>query len=231
MALKVASIRLKRNPAPWYLFKGAGKKVSLVFYICAAFFGVKIVAQKNGLLIKPLWSVASEQPDKATTVNNKVLVVPRRELDSTKQKTIPIQSLPPELQGNGSSEDAIRLIAECLAAYRDSFATVEACVGQVDYAVEGRHFQFNATKPSGGRDVAYNGYVRSLQVCFKVLGYYSGRTDGDLASLTDAVIHYQKDKHLKPDGIVGHQTWSIIKADVRKALIDNHETPQLSEGS
>ena len=49
--------------------------------------------------------------------------------------------------------------------------------------------------------------VKQLQTLLKALGYYLGRIDGDFGTGTEkAVIQYQKDNSLTPDGKVGKAT-------------------------
>lgn len=56
-----------------------------------------------------------------------------------------------------------------------------------------------------------NNYVMTLQDALISLGYLSGPIDGVFGNKTkQAVISYQKEKKLLPDGIVGCATWQSI---------------------
>lgn len=60
-------------------------------------------------------------------------------------------------------------------------------------------------KGSRGEDVLH------LQTRLQALGYDPGRSDGIFGEKTRAaVIRFQQDKELKPDGIVGAKTWNAI---------------------
>ncbi|MBD2577238.1 peptidoglycan-binding protein [Oscillatoria sp. FACHB-1406] len=53
--------------------------------------------------------------------------------------------------------------------------------------------------------------VRSLQQRLRSLGYYRGAIDGSFeAGTKDAVIRFQRDRGLPPDGIVGEQTFAAL---------------------
>lgn len=53
--------------------------------------------------------------------------------------------------------------------------------------------------------------VRSLQQRLRSLGYYRGAIDGSFNTGTkDAVIRFQRDRGLPPDGIVGEQTFAAL---------------------
>jgi len=61
-------------------------------------------------------------------------------------------------------------------------------------------------KGSKGSDVS------EVQELLRDLGYYSGRIDGDFGEITQrAVIRFQKDQGLLPDGIVGKKTYKALQ--------------------
>ncbi len=54
--------------------------------------------------------------------------------------------------------------------------------------------------------------VREVQALLRDLGYYSGKIDGDFGEITQrAVIRFQKDQNLRPDGIVGKKTYKALQ--------------------
>lgn len=54
--------------------------------------------------------------------------------------------------------------------------------------------------------------VANMQMRLKAGGYFYGEADGNFGKDTEAaVIRFQKANNLKPDGIVGEQTWALIK--------------------
>ena len=57
--------------------------------------------------------------------------------------------------------------------------------------------------------------VELLQSTLKELGYYTGAIDGMFGQITqNAVIRFQKDYNLTPDGIVGTNTWNALQSQV-----------------
>ncbi len=52
-----------------------------------------------------------------------------------------------------------------------------------------------------------------VQQALKAAGYYNGVVDGKLGNRTKvAISKFQKDNGLKPDGIIGEKTWSMLKS-------------------
>ena len=61
--------------------------------------------------------------------------------------------------------------------------------------------------------------VEFLQNILQQLGYYTGRIDGIFGSITrNAVINYQRQNSLTPDGIVGPNTWNSLKPYINGGL-------------
>ena len=58
----------------------------------------------------------------------------------------------------------------------------------------------------------YGNDVANMQMRLKAAGYLLGNADGIFGPITKAaVLAFQKDNNLKQDGIVGGQTWALIK--------------------
>jgi biopolymer transport protein ExbD len=71
----------------------------------------------------------------------------------------------------------------------------------------------HVTVPAGGNlSVGDNGsQVTELQKALTQLKYYNGKVDGDFGTGTEAaVVAFQNDHNLKPDGIVGSKTADAI---------------------
>ncbi|MEZ0227261.1 MAG: peptidoglycan-binding protein [Planctomycetota bacterium] len=69
-------------------------------------------------------------------------------------------------------------------------------------------------KGSGGR--GQDGYVKALRKNLRKHGY-NVKTKGDFGKgLNRVVKDFQRDHHLKPDGIVGKKTWKKLKAKPKK---------------
>ncbi len=68
--------------------------------------------------------------------------------------------------------------------------------------------------------------VRQLQLALKSLGYDPGGVDGQFGSHTEsAVKHFQQDKGIAADGIVGTITWrNIDEADHNEPVLQNGST-------
>ena len=57
-----------------------------------------------------------------------------------------------------------------------------------------------------------------IQQALKNAGYYDGTVDGKIGPGTrDAVKAFQRDNGLKPDGVVGRQTWGKLKTHLSGA--------------
>ncbi len=56
-----------------------------------------------------------------------------------------------------------------------------------------------------------------IQKCLASVGAYTADTyDGEMRSTYDALVRYQTQNGLKPDGILGKRTWNSIKGAIRK---------------
>ena len=68
--------------------------------------------------------------------------------------------------------------------------------------------------------------VRQLQLALKELGYDPGAVDGKFGSNTEsAVKHFQQDRGISADGIVGPITWrNIDEADQSEPTLRNGST-------
>ena len=63
------------------------------------------------------------------------------------------------------------------------------------------------------RQGMYGPDVANMQMRLKSAGYLLGKADGIFGPITKAaVLAFQKDNNLKEDGIVGGETWALIKA-------------------
>lgn len=52
----------------------------------------------------------------------------------------------------------------------------------------------------------------TVQRALQKAGYYKGAIDGKVGSGTKAaIVDFQKDKGLKADGLIGQQTWNLLK--------------------
>ncbi|MFY7832437.1 MAG: peptidoglycan-binding domain-containing protein, partial [Pseudanabaena sp.] len=57
--------------------------------------------------------------------------------------------------------------------------------------------------------------VAELQQLLQSKGFYSGKIDGDFgAGTTNAVLKFQKENGLVPDGIVGSSSWAKLRVVV-----------------
>ncbi len=91
--------------------------------------------------------------------------------------------------------------------------------GTVDDPYTERTLRLNAS----GSDVA------NAQMRLKSAGYLFGKADGIFGKDTkEAVIRLQKDYNLKPDGIIGPQTWAVIKtlsvSSAEPTVVDGNNT-------
>lgn len=75
----------------------------------------------------------------------------------------------------------------------------------------------NTTSRSDLRTGSAGEDIKLLQIQLKKLDYYSGIPDGKFGATTrNAVIQFQQDKGLLPDGIAGSQTRKLIKKETLK---------------
>lgn len=71
------------------------------------------------------------------------------------------------------------------------------------------------------RQGSHGAWVLDLQNQLTRLGYTLGRQDGAFGSRTlAAVVAFQADNHLTPDGIVGDRTWAALEAAERRPMRD-----------
>lgn len=57
---------------------------------------------------------------------------------------------------------------------------------------------------------------KSIQTALKNAGFYSGTIDGKIGRKTkEAIKEFQKANGLKPDGIVGKQTWTKLQKNLQ----------------
>lgn len=74
--------------------------------------------------------------------------------------------------------------------------------------------------------------VTKLQKALEILGYYSGRIDGDYgAGTTNAVLAFQKDNKLEADGVAGTNTVKSIFGSVGKASTATTSTSAAASSS
>ena len=87
------------------------------------------------------------------------------------------------------------------------------------YITTGSHSQVNKQSeidklgdaPGAMRIGDSNSDVKKLQQALKILGYYSGKLDGDYGDgTTKAVMEYQGDHNLQADGVAGKDTVTSI---------------------
>ncbi len=77
-------------------------------------------------------------------------------------------------------------------------------------------------------------HVRELKIKMALLGFYRGVINGIYDELVhDAVIRFQKQFGLEPDGIVGPATWKAINntLDLPNVLVNAIKRPTLSKGA
>ena len=56
-----------------------------------------------------------------------------------------------------------------------------------------------------------------VQLALKNAGYYQGTVDGKIGAKTKkAISNFQRDNKLKSDGVVGRQTWNLLKSHLEK---------------
>jgi putative chitinase len=77
--------------------------------------------------------------------------------------------------------------------------------------------QLSGAQGSGGRPVLHRGArgdaVTELQQLLRKAGFAAVAVDGDFGAGTEvAVVRFQSDHNLTPDGIVGEQTWAKLSA-------------------
>lgn len=109
-----------------------------------------------------------------------------------------------------------------------------ASEGQGQSSVPSDDKQFGETFPTLKRG-SKGEYVTLLQTKLIQKGYDLGKwgADGDFGSQTEkAVITFQKDNELTPDGVVGEKTWKALNGDSKQilyAVTIKHLTKQQTE--
>jgi len=89
---------------------------------------------------------------------------------------------------------------------------VESRIESVEMVVPEQKSTITATKPS----------VEEIQRALKGAGLYQGKIDGILGSKTKkAIVDFQTQNNLKPDGKVGPKTWDKLKAYLNTAASTN----------
>lgn len=106
-----------------------------------------------------------------------------------------------------------RTQAAVITFQRDKALLQDGIVGPVTAAALNRALVLPAYLKMGSRGPEVN----VLQTFLKQFGYDPGPIDGIFGSQTrDAVISFQRDYGLLPDGIAGPQTWTAIDKAVRR---------------
>jgi peptidoglycan hydrolase-like protein with peptidoglycan-binding domain len=63
-----------------------------------------------------------------------------------------------------------------------------------------------------GEIIRVNASVADVQQALKNAGYYNGTVDGKLGPMTrQSIMKFQESKNLKADGIIGRQTWELLR--------------------
>ena len=97
---------------------------------------------------------------------------------------------------------------------------------------EAKQYEGTIDDPYKERTLKMNMYgsdVANAQMRLKAAGYLFGNADGIFGADTkEAVIKLQKDYNLKPDGIIGPMTWSVIKvlnvSNAEQVVVDENKT-------
>ena len=101
------------------------------------------------------------------------------------------------------------------------------------YITTGSHSQVNKQSeidklgdaPGAMRIGDSNSDVKKLQQALKILGYYSGKLDGDYGDgTTKAVMEYQGDHNLQADGVAGKDTVTSIFGSCSKTSLTKDTT-------
>jgi len=61
---------------------------------------------------------------------------------------------------------------------------------------------------------------KHVQACLRVLGFHEGGIDGNWRETNAAVIRFQKEKGLVPEGKVGRKTWTAVLIELARQMND-----------
>ncbi len=104
-------------------------------------------------------------------------------------------------------------ITELEYTLKDLSYDVKRAKEQPRTPVVSRPVSVASVPPVDGEIIRVNASAEDVQRALKSAGYYSGAIDGKIGSGTkQAIVQFQKDKNLKADGIVGRQTWELLKS-------------------
>ncbi len=116
-----------------------------------------------------------------------------------------------ELQRQVDSKD--QRITELEYSIKDMSYDLQRMKEQPRPAIVTRPVSVSDLPSVDGEIIRVNASAQEVQNALKSAGYYTGAIDGKVGPATQqAIVQFQKDKSLKADGIVGRQTWELLKS-------------------
>ena len=153
------------------------------------------------------------------TTNAKVHLRKSADKDSTSLQTLP-------------EGEEVTLLSTSGSWYKVRYGKYTGYIMK-QYITTGSHSQVNKQSeidklgdaPGAMRIGDSNSDVKKLQQALKILGYYSGKLDGDYGDgTTKAVMEYQGDHNLQADGVAGKDTVTSIFGSCSKTSLTKDTT-------
>jgi|GEM_PF-4854609 len=186
-----------------------------------ALIAVAFIATTSGgktSVTTPLLNMSTEQQgvEKITALQRDILKLQtdNKQLATKLNASVALADIPALFRGN-TTQDTLRNLNDAERTVRRYDDDAAANITFLDDYIKTRFI-----RPSGGAvsDLAVKDLYRRLAVVLVAVGRFESANDVTGSQLRDAVKAIQADHQLRADGVVGTNTWAIIKKMYQDAM-------------